>query len=396
MRTLLTIARKDALVLLRDKAAVLVLVGMPLALIFILGSALGNLQTAQFRVKVGIVNEDAGDTGTHFVEGLMDNEDLARTFEMELYDDTEAVRTAVEQGDLNAALVIPQDLSAHVGAGKPATVEVLQDPGSAIGAGAWAGVVRAGVAYASAQLVIGRTIQQELAQAGGTRLSAPSGGVALPTEPALTAVTLTQVEAQIEKTIPMMSYYAVAMTAMFLLFGSMFGAFAFVKERREQTLARMLVTPATRLQIVGGKGLGIALVGFGQLAVLLLGTSLLFRVDWGVHVEAAVLLGVAEVFAATGMAMTLAALGKTERVIGAIGPAAIMIFAATGGSMFPAEAMPSWMKPFQVISPSYWALDGFLEVIKGAGVADIIGNAGIVVVIGLILYAFGVWRLRYE
>jgi ABC-type multidrug transport system permease subunit len=102
------------------------------------------------------------------------------------------------------------------------------------------------------------------------------------------------------------------------------------------------------------------------------------------------------VFAATGMAMTLAALGKTERVIGAIGPAMIMIFAATGGSMFPADAMPAWMKPAQVISPSYWALEGFLEVIKGATVADVIGNAGIVVVIGLILYAFGVWRLRYE
>jgi ABC-2 type transport system permease protein len=239
-----------------------------------------------------------------------------------------------------------------------------------------------------------------MSSAGG---AAPSSGAVAPgsaapemPEVTLDAVTMKQVEAEAEKTIPMMSYYAVAMTAMFLLFGSMFGAFAFVKERREQTLARMLVTPATKTQIVGGKGLGIALVGVGQLAVLLVGTTVLFRIDWGQHIEAAVLLGVAEVFAATGLAMTLAALGKTERVIGAIGPAAIMVFAATGGSMFPAEAMPTWMKPAQVISPSYWALEGFLDVIKGATVADVAGKAGIVVVIGLVLYAFGVWRLRYE
>jgi ABC-2 type transport system permease protein len=126
------------------------------------------------------------------------------------------------------------------------------------------------------------------------------------------------------------------------------------------------------------------------------GTIVLFRVDWGTHIEAAVLLGVAEVFAATGMAMTLAALGKTERTIGAIGPAMIIIFAATGGSMFPADAMPAWIKPAQFISPSYWTLEGFLEVIQGATVADVAGKAGMVVVIGLVLYAFGVWKLRYE
>ncbi len=394
MRTLLNIARKDALVVLRDKAAVLVLVAMPLGLIFILGSALGNLQTGEFRVKVGIVNEDTGESGQHFVDGLTGNEDLKKVFEMNTYKSAATVRKDVEEGNLNAALVIPADLSRTIAAGQPAAVEVLQDPGSSISAGAWAGVVRAGVAYASAELVIGRTLQQELASAGG--MPGPVASSPQTPPPALTAVTMKQVKAQIEKEVPMMSYYAVAMTAMFLLFGSMFGAFAFVKERREQTLARMLVSPATKTQIVGGKGLGIALVGVGQLAVLLVGTMLLFRVDWGQHIAAAVLLGVAEVFAATGMAMTLAALGKTERVIGAIGPAAIMIFAATGGSMFPAEAMPTWMRPAQVISPSYWALQGFLDVIKGATVADVAGKAGIVVVIGLVLYAFGVWRLRYE
>jgi ABC-type multidrug transport system permease subunit len=64
--------------------------------------------------------------------------------------------------------------------------------------------------------------------------------------------------------------------------------------------------------------------------------------------------------------------------------------------MFPAEAMPSWLRPFQVISPVYWTLDGFLDVIRGAAFPDVAVNAGIVVVIGLVFYAFGIWRLRYE
>lgn len=401
MRTLLNIARKDALVLLRDKAAVLVLIAMPLGLIFILGSALGNLETGDFRVKVGIVNEDAGEVGRQFVQGLTDNEDLKKVFEMTVSDEAAAIRADVEEGDLNAALIIPADLSSTIALRKPAAVELLQDPGSPIAAGAWAGVVRAGVAYASAELVIGRTIEAEMTAGElGWQLLPPAqrgtGGASAMPDVELTAVTMKQTAADVEKTIPMMSYYAVAMSAMFILFGSMFGAFAFVKERRDQTLARMMVAPVAKTAIVGGKGLGIVFVGLAQLAVLIVGTMLMFRVDWGEHVEAAVLLGAAEVFAATGMAMTLAALGKTERTIGAIGPAMIMIFAATGGSMFPASAMPAWIKPAQVVSPSYWTLEGFLAVIKGATVSDVAGKAGIVVVIGLVLYAFGVWRLRYE
>lgn len=64
--------------------------------------------------------------------------------------------------------------------------------------------------------------------------------------------------------------------------------------------------------------------------------------------------------------------------------------------MMPAEVLPSWLKPAQVISPSYWALDGFIDVMEGASVADIAGRAGIVLVIAAVLYAFGVWRLSYE
>jgi ABC-2 type transport system permease protein len=400
VRRLLDIARKDALVLARDRAAVLVLVAMPLALVFILGSALGNLSSGDFRIAVAIVNQDEGEVGEEFVEGITEAEDLDQLFEITTSDDLDAVRTRVEEGDLAAALVIPPDLSETIAARESATVEVLQDPGSTVSAGVWAGVVRAATAYASAGLVIARSVQDALEMR-------PRSPTWVPNEPAteiaseapkpdLTAVTVKQVEVDTTKRVTMMSYYAAGMTAMFLLFGSMFGAFTFVHERRDQTFARMLVTPSSKVAIVGGKGLGIMFVGLGQLVVLVFGTMLLFGVDWGEHIGAVLVLGTAEVFAATGLAMTLAALGKTERAIGAIGPAMIMLFAATGGAMFPAEALPSWIRPAQVISPAYWTLSGLLDVIRGAALSDVWTNAAIVIGIGVVLYAFGIWRLRYE
>ncbi|MEN6429267.1 MAG: hypothetical protein ABFC80_00260, partial [Coriobacteriales bacterium] len=64
MRELLNIAEKDALVLLRDKGALIVMLAMPLALIFILGSALGGIgQGDSLDIRVAIVNQDEGDLG---------------------------------------------------------------------------------------------------------------------------------------------------------------------------------------------------------------------------------------------------------------------------------------------------------------------------------------------
>jgi ABC-2 type transport system permease protein len=403
VRTLLTIARKDFTVILRDKAAVLVMLAMPLALIFILGSALGGIEESDtIDAKVAIVDLDTGETGALFVDGLTGSEEIGELFRIEVRDDADAVRTDVERGDLTAALIIPEDLTDRIAAGEPVALEVLQDPGSRVTAGVWAGVVRAAVSAASAQIVYGRALPAELANLqaatppGQVPADPAAGAPPVSEAPTLDAVTVEEVEATIGIRVSMISYYAAGMTGMFLLFGSMFGAFAFLKERREQTLARVMSTPASRVAIVGGKALGVFMLGAGQFFVLLIGTGMLFGVRWGEQIGATVALGLAEVFAAAGLAMTLAALGKSERAVGGIGPALIIFFAATGGSMLPIEMLPSWLRPLQVISPVWWTVDGFLNVMTGAGFVDVLGPIAAVLGIGAVLLAFGIWRLEYR
>jgi len=64
MRNLFTIAAKDTRIMVRDRAALLVMLAMPLGLIFILGSALGNVgEGDSLDAEVAIVNLDSGDTG---------------------------------------------------------------------------------------------------------------------------------------------------------------------------------------------------------------------------------------------------------------------------------------------------------------------------------------------
>jgi ABC-2 type transport system permease protein len=387
MDRLLTIAGKDMKLIVRDRGALLVMLAMPFALIFILGSALGGIgQGDSLDVDVAIVNNDTGGTGEHFVEGLTSSPEVDELFNIAVRDDADEVRADVERGDLTAALIIPADLSERIMAGEPVALEVLQDPGSEMAAGIWAGVVRAGVAQASAEIIAART----LPAMPGAPQGPPQGGITLD------AVTVRDAEADVEEAISMISYYSAGMTAMFLLFGSMFGAFSFVKERREQTLARMLSAPVGKPAIVGGKAAGVFLVAVGQFAILLIGTSLVFGVDWGDNLAGTLLVGLAEAFAAAGLAMTLAALGKTERAIGGIGPAAIMLFSATGGSMIPSEQLPSWLLPVQVVSPIYWSLNGFIDLMQGASLSEVLPGVAGVLALGVGFLAFGIWRLRYE
>jgi len=64
--------------------------------------------------------------------------------------------------------------------------------------------------------------------------------------------------------------------------------------------------------------------------------------------------------------------------------------------MIPVDQLPGWLKPLQVISPTYWTLDGFLDVMQGSTFVDIAPKAGAVALIAVLLYAFGMWRLSYE
>jgi ABC-2 type transport system permease protein len=395
MPRLIHIAVKDVKTLLRDRAAFLIMLGMPLVLIFILGSALGGVgESDSVDIPVAIVSQDAGAEGAHFAETIAGVKELESVFNIEVRDDLAAVRTEVERGDLTAALVIPAGFSDALAAGDPITLEVLQDPGSQLTAGIWAGVARAAAANLSAGQIVRLTVTNVMAEAGVPPAAQQTDGG----EQAMTfdAVGVKAIEIEPEKQITMIDYYAAGQTGMFLMFGAMFGAFAFVRERREQTLARMLSSPATKFDVVGGKSLGILTVGIVQFFVLFLGTKYLFGVDWGPTPGGIIIVGVAEAFAATGLAMTLSALGKSERAIGGIGPTVIMLFAALGGSMIPVEQMPAWMKPLQSISPVYWALDAFLELMRGGAMSTALVSVGALLGIGAVLFGFGLWRLSYE
>ncbi len=370
---------KDLTVTIRDRAALGVLLAMPMLLIVILGSALGNLAANIEKIPVAIVDLDRGRMGRDVTKGFFEDAELTKLFlATRLRSESEA-RAAVERGDLAGALVVPPEFSRRIDTGKPVRITVFTDPGRQITGSVFRSVAEAVSTHVSAASISARTSACYAVRIGVN-------------DPGFIASVVSR--AVRGNDISMLSYYAGAMSVMFITFGAMFGAFSLIRERDDWTLPRMLMTHATRTDIVGGKAFGVLLIGLGQFTVLYGFTSAL-GVKWG-DPFAVFLVAVPTVIAATGMALFIASVAKTVRPVSGIDQVLIQAMAALGGSFFPVAQFPVWLQPLHYLTVNGWAIDGMLSTMRGGTAFDILPNAGALALMGAAFLAIGAWRLRWE
>jgi ABC-2 type transport system permease protein len=295
--------------------------------------------------------------------------------------------------------VVPADFSRRLNTGKPSQLLLYTDPGRAIAGTIIRSVSEAVSTQVSAASIAARTSAfyvTGLRVNDATFISRVIGSAVQSASEtsALRAVGVLETTAAQGKEIDNLSYYAVGMSAMFILFGAMFGAFSLIGERDEWTLARVMATPATRADIVGGKMLGVFIVGIAQFAVLYAFTTAI-GVRWG-EPFAVMLVALPTVAAATGMSVLIAALGRTVRAVSGIAQILIQFMAAVGGSFIPIVAFPAWLQPLHYASVNGWAIDGFLAVMRGGSAVSVLPNTAALLAMGLLFAAVGTWRLRWE
>lgn len=407
----LDIALKDLRVWMRDPSAMGILLGMPALLIVILGAALGGIMSGGgASVPVAIVNLDSRpfavveDQAAQLESSLTSAKRIKALFAMERTRDLKGVERRVANGDLAAALVIPKGFSDALGQGS-VKLEVLVDPGSQVAAGIWESIVRSVAVRYSTVVVVVRTAMQVAQRTNSPALSQGGGSGAIlgyaiaegSRDDVFDSVKVTDTVAAAGVKVGALDYYSLSMTAMFLMFGAMFGAFSTIAERAQQTMARMLASPTSSESIVGGKMMGIFVLGTVQFVVLYLFTRYGLRVWWGESALATILVALAEVAAVTGLATFITAIAKTERAIGGIAPVFIQIQAAIGGAFFSIEILPEWIQPIKYLSLVGWAMEGWRAVqVEGAGVAGVMVPVAALLGFAVAFYSFGVWRMRAE
>jgi ABC-type Na+ efflux pump permease subunit len=152
-------------------------------------------------------------------------------------------------------------------------------------------------------------------------------------------------------------------TVTFAFFLVLTVGWVFVAERRQGTLVRLRASPLTKSQLLLGKFLPALGVSLFQGIFLILAAKLLFGLKLGAHPHWLLAVIAATAFAATGLAMLVATLAKTETQVAVYGTLLVLVLAGIGGSMMPRDLMPETMRQASHITPHAWALDAYQQLL---------------------------------
>lgn len=171
-----------------------------------------------------------------------------------------------------------------------------------------------------------------------------------------------------------------------------------VSERLGGTLRRMLVMPATRATVLGGKLLARLLLGLVQIALLLVVGAVFFDVGWGRNPVGVGLVSVAFACATVSLGILLATFVRTRGQASSVVVGMSMALAALGGAWFPLEVTPPLYRQVVRFLPSTWAMRAYTELLaRNATVREVLPHSGVLVAFALIFATAGVMRfVRYE
>jgi ABC-2 type transport system permease protein len=161
---------------------------------------------------------------------------------------------------------------------------------------------------------------------------------------------------------PRIAMYAAGIAVLFLLFSATGNAAALLEEAESGTLDRILVSKASLFQIVGGKWLGILLLGCLQISVMFFWAEIVFKIQLLKHLPGFCVMTFSTAAATASFAMLLATICKSRAQLNAVSVVMILSMSAVGGSMIPRFAMSDRMKDIGRWTFNAWALDGYQKV----------------------------------
>src|SRR5688572_24832792 len=407
LKTLL-IGIKDLKLVFRDRAALVFMLLAPFLLTVGMGFVTGRFSGSSSGlsdIPVVIVNLDQEQLGDALAD-VFSSEQLADLIESTTSSDSDAARQLVDDDQAAAAVIIPKGFTRSIipAQGTPFTegfvqpepvkIEVYANPTRP----ASAGVVRAIVDEFSSRVEEGRTsgmtsiiqlMQSGLLDPQNAEASAPPlfQNVDQTENPAIRLKTNQEGAEAIEFDI--LAYMAPGMALLFLMYTVSYGGRSLLAERSQGTLPRLLVSPTSIAQVLGGKVLGIFFTGVAQVGILILASTVFFGVKWGDAVGLVVLILVT-VFGATGWGMLITALARSPAQVGSVGSALMLIFGILGGSFINLEQMPAAVRTVSKITPNAWGLDGFTTLALGGTLPNLMEPITALLIMGTVLFGVAV------
>lgn len=186
----------------------------------------------------------------------------------------------------------------------------------------------------------------------------------------------------------------IGFTLMFMMFAISNAAAAIHTERTDKTWQRLLISPITSLQLLIGYLLSFFILGWIQLATLMIVMTLVFQLNWGNLIY---LLPFASlvILSIVGYGLMMASVTKTKKQTEILNAVIIVSTCMLGGIYWPLDIVPSTMQQIANFVPQTWMISGFEEVMQGDILLSRLNmNSFILSMFTIVFLSIGLFNLR--
>lgn len=372
MRTILHIIKKEFLQLKRDpKMFVIILVAPVFQLIF-LGYAV-NMDVE--KVQTVIFNQDNSKTSRELLEKFSGN----RYFEfVEHVDNYTDLQTHIDNGTASLAIVIPIDFEKKIARNETADIQAIFDGSDGNKASITAGYVQKIVGDYSINI-----IQNRMKKNG--QFIIPIGQIT----PEIRAWYNPELTTRIYM-IP--GIVGLLLTIITLILTSL----AIVKEREIGTLEQIIVTPIKPIQLILGKLIPFAILGFIAVTIVLIAMNLIFGITIRGSLFVLFSTTLLYILSTLGLGMLVSTVSRTQQQAMMLAIFVVMLpMTFLSGFAFPIENMPQFIQGITYIIPLRYFMTILRGIIlKGVGFSELWFEVSMLFAIGSFVFTLSILRFK--
>jgi ABC-2 type transport system permease protein len=170
-----------------------------------------------------------------------------------------------------------------------------------------------------------------------------------------------------------------------------------VREREQQTIEQLLVTPIPRLALILGKLIPYAILGVA-VGVVVVGVSrLVFDLPFRGSIGGVVILAVLFIFASLALGTLIATATASQQEAQLLQVLIIIPSIMMSGLVFPLEAIPRWLQPVSWGLPLTYFIDAMRGyTLKGASIGQHMTDFGALAAFAVAFTALSVVRFRKQ
>ena len=425
----ISIIIKDLKTVLSDKQAIIVTMLMPLILMTILSVALkgsfidsGDNETENVNIAVVKLYDEAADSQMFkttleerlninlsgdevrpeeiFFEDFLGSEEVLKLINYRVEEENTAMEL-LNAGEISAVIILPEryiyDMKVNLLTPfrNNVNVKVLTHPDKNI-AGEIVKSVMEAYTNTMSSIIIGKNVliesigANDLGEGGYENIDKVMEGMTSMMEEV--SINIEDVTVEGRKNITSAEYYSVAMMTMFILYAAGQRGRMLLEEKDNQTFQRMVIADISKAHILAGKFMTVFLLASIQITVMMIFSYFALKVKWR-DINSIVALSFSTVFAVAGLGVFIASLTyRTEnyRIANMFENIIVQVMALLGGNFFPIDVMPKLIQKLSFFSLNGVALNSYLKIILGYGLADILNNVLILSAIGVLFTVMGV------